>query len=168
MFTEDDSLARSDASATILVIDDNMTNLAVVTTYLFEHGHNILVAQDGQSGLEKSALAHPNLILLDVDLPDMDGFEVCRRLKATELTSSIPVIFITAHATQTNYKVRGFAVGGVDACDRRCAEPGVPKRDQRERRTLDQPSDIGSGHLHGVDQCERGERPASDPGHVAE
>lgn len=114
MFTEDDSLARSDASATILVIDDNMTNLAVVTTYLFEHGHNILVAQDGQSGLEKSALAHPNLILLDVDLPDMDGFEVCRRLKATELTSSIPVIFITAHATQTNYKVRGFAVGGVD------------------------------------------------------
>lgn len=114
MFTEDDSLARIDAAATILVIDDNMTNLAVVTTYLFEHGYNILVAQDGQSGLEKSALAHPNLILLDVDLPDMDGFEVCRRLKATEQTSSIPVIFITAHATQTNYKVRGFAVGGVD------------------------------------------------------
>lgn len=114
MVTEDDSLARIDASATILVIDDNMTNLAVVTTYLFEHGYNILVAQDGQSGLEKSALAHPNLILLDVDLPDMDGFEVCRRLKATEQTSSIPVIFITAHATQTNYKVRGFAVGGVD------------------------------------------------------
>ncbi len=106
--------ASPETMPTILVIDDTMANLSVITSYLIEHNINILVAQDGQSGLEKALLAIPDLILLDVTLPDMDGFEVCRRLKALEQTSSIPVIFITAHALQTDDKVRGFAVGGVD------------------------------------------------------
>ncbi len=101
------------AQYTILVVDDNPTNLGVISDYLHNLGFNIFVAQDGESALEKAHYARPDLILLDVRMPGIDGFETCRRLKAEPLTEEIPVIFMTALA-ETDNKVIGFNAGGVD------------------------------------------------------
>ncbi len=100
-------------SCTLLIVDDEPANLATVTDYLAGYGFQIKVAQTGETGLELARLAQPNLILLDVRLPGIDGFETCRRLKADERTREIPVIFMTI-VTKTEDKVRGFEVGGVD------------------------------------------------------
>ncbi|SEQ85520.1 PAS domain S-box-containing protein/diguanylate cyclase (GGDEF) domain-containing protein [Amphritea atlantica] len=97
----------------ILIIDDIPANLSLVAENLSATGFQIKVAINGESGL-KIAMDHPpTLILLDVHLPDLDGFEICRRLKADDRTREIPVIFMTA-ADQTESKILGFDVGGVD------------------------------------------------------
>jgi DNA-binding response OmpR family regulator len=101
------------SAAKILVIDDQIANLEVIQEYLAAGGFTVLVAQDGASGLEQASYAQPDLILLDVMMPGMDGFEICRRLKAAERTSELPVIFMTVLDDITD-KVSGFAVGGVD------------------------------------------------------
>lgn len=98
---------------TILAIDDNPTNLGVVVEYLEAEDFVMLVAQDGESGLKRARYAHPDLILLDVLMPGIDGFETCRRLKQDEQTCDIPVIFMTA-LSSTEDKVQGFDVGAVD------------------------------------------------------
>ncbi|MBA3530655.1 MAG: hybrid sensor histidine kinase/response regulator [Ardenticatenales bacterium] len=98
---------------TILIVDDNPTNLGVLTDYLKEFGFTILNARDGEMGLKRAALTRPDIILLDVMMPGMDGFETCRRLKANSETQEIPVIFMTA-LTTTEDKVLGFEVGAVD------------------------------------------------------
>lgn len=98
---------------TVLVVDDNLTNLDVAADYLEAYGFQVVVARDGLGGLDKVAYAPPNLILLDVLMPGMDGFEVCRRLKANEATREIPIIFMTALA-DTQHKVEGFSLGAVD------------------------------------------------------
>jgi CheY-like chemotaxis protein len=78
-----------------LIIDDNTTNLRVIAGYLEEFGLKILIAQTGENGCGKAQLAHPDLILFDVVLPGIDGFETYRRLKENETTKNIPVIFMT-------------------------------------------------------------------------
>ncbi|NEP85300.1 MAG: response regulator, partial [Okeania sp. SIO3B3] len=98
---------------TVLVVDDNPTNLGVVSQYLQDYGYRVLTARSGMDALNRAELASPGLILLDVMMPGMDGFETCRHLKANPLTQSIPVIFMTA-LTETAHKVTGFAVGAVD------------------------------------------------------
>jgi signal transduction histidine kinase/DNA-binding response OmpR family regulator len=98
---------------TILIIDDDPTNLAVIVDYLEGRGYQILVARDGESGWARAKYASPDLILLDVMMPGIDGFETCRRLKADEQTQHIPVIFMTALAG-TSDMVAGFEAGGVD------------------------------------------------------
>ena len=98
---------------TILVIDDNPTNLGVIVDYLETKNFTVLVAQDGESGLKRASYAHPDLILLDVLMPGMDGFETCRQLKQNAVTCEIPVIFMTA-LSNTEDKVKGFVVGAVD------------------------------------------------------
>jgi PAS domain S-box-containing protein len=106
-------MTTNQVNSIILAIDDNVTSLGVLTSYLRRHGFQIIVAQSGNEGLEKARVDKPDLILLDVMMPDMDGFETCRRLKASEETKDIPVIFSTAlHSAQD--KVRGFSSGGVD------------------------------------------------------
>ncbi|MCA9976580.1 MAG: response regulator, partial [Anaerolineales bacterium] len=97
----------------ILIVDDNPTNIAVIADYLEEQGFNVLVARDGLSGLEKAEYALPDLVLLDVMMPGIDGFDTCRRLKENEKTRRIPVIFMTA-LTETEHKIQGFRAGGVD------------------------------------------------------
>lgn len=99
--------------ATILIIDDQPKNLAVIGDYLIECGFTILVSQTGVGGLRRAREVKPDLILLDILMPDMDGFETCRRLKADESTRNIPVIFLTA-LTGVEDKVKGFELGGVD------------------------------------------------------
>ncbi|MDQ5984751.1 MAG: Sensor histidine kinase RcsC [Syntrophus sp. SKADARSKE-3] len=98
---------------TILIIDDEPNNLAVMSGFLEDSSFTILVAEDFEMGLERAHNARPDLILLDILMPQMDGYEVCRQLKAMESTKDIPVIFMTALA-ETEHKVKGFAVGAVD------------------------------------------------------
>ena len=97
----------------ILIVDDNPTNLAVIVDYLEDSGLSILVSQDGQSSLKRAKYAKPSIILLDVLMPGIDGYETCRLLKNTVETRDIPVIFMTA-LSGTEDKVRGFEVGAVD------------------------------------------------------
>jgi len=98
---------------TILIIEDNPNNLSVIVEYLEEAGFKIVVARNGEMGLKRAQFALPNIILLDVMMPGIDGFETCRRLKADEKTCGIPVIFMTALDSPED-KVKGFEVGGVD------------------------------------------------------
>lgn len=99
--------------STILIVDDTPSNLSVLFDYLNESGFKVLVAEDGETALEQVQHVHPDLILLDVMMEGIDGYETCRRLKAKESTSEIPVIFLTA-LSETHDKVLGFQVGGVD------------------------------------------------------
>ncbi len=97
----------------ILIVDDNPTNIGVIVSYLAESGFKVIVARNGEMGLKRAAFSKPNIILLDVMMPGIDGFETCRRLKANDTTKNIPVIFMTALESVED-KVRGFDVGGVD------------------------------------------------------
>jgi PAS domain S-box-containing protein len=98
---------------TILIIDDDPTNLGIITEYLEGCNFIILVAEDGESGLARAEYVRPDLILLDVLMPGVDGFEICRCLKVKETTKDIPVIFMTALA-ETEHKVKGLQLGAVD------------------------------------------------------
>jgi DNA-binding response OmpR family regulator len=98
---------------TILVVDDNPVNLGVVGEHLEDNNYNVTVAQDGLEGLKRAEFGQPDLILLDVMMPGIDGFETCRRLKANPLTAEIPVIFMTA-LTDVADKIAAFQAGGVD------------------------------------------------------
>ncbi len=97
----------------ILIVDDTPTNLEVLFDFLAESGFKVLVAEDGESAIARVEYAPPDLILLDVLMPGIDGFETCRRLKANDSTKDIPVIFMTA-LTETVDKVRGLSLGAVD------------------------------------------------------
>ncbi|MBD2102464.1 hybrid sensor histidine kinase/response regulator [Leptolyngbya sp. FACHB-261] len=97
----------------VLIVDDNPTNLGVLFDSLYDSGFKVLVAQDGMSAIEQLQYIKPDLILLDVMMPGIDGFETCRRLKADEATRDIPVIFMTA-LVETVDKVRGLRIGAVD------------------------------------------------------
>jgi signal transduction histidine kinase/DNA-binding response OmpR family regulator len=97
----------------ILLVDDALTNIKVLLTVLQEAGLRVLVAKSGKSALEKLQTITPDLILLDVVMQGMDGFETCRQLKALEATRSIPVIFMTALSDDVD-KVKGLSLGAVD------------------------------------------------------
>ena len=97
----------------ILIVDDTIKNLQVLGTILEKEGYQINVAQNGKQALEITKKVQPDLILLDVMMPDLNGFEVCQQLKADESVAHIPVIFLTAR-TETEDLVKGFEMGAVD------------------------------------------------------
>jgi len=97
----------------ILLVDDVPANLTVLTAALEPRGYEIFAAADGAKALQIAAKAKPDLILLDILMPGLDGLETCRRLKQLETTRDIPVIFITARG-ETENVVEGFRAGGVD------------------------------------------------------
>ncbi|MBM5572534.1 response regulator [Deefgea chitinilytica] len=98
---------------TILLVDDTPANLAVLNAILKEH-YKLRIANNGQQALQLAErLPLPDLILLDVMMPDIDGFEVCRRLKNNPVTADIPVVFLTAK-TQEIDEINGFGAGGAD------------------------------------------------------
>jgi len=97
----------------ILVVDDNQENLKVISSFLKEKQYRIALATDGISALKILENNKIDLILLDIMMPGMDGFEVCRILKDKQETKDIPVLFLTAR-TETDDIVKGFQVGGVD------------------------------------------------------
>ena len=99
--------------ADILIVDDVEDNLEILGDLLEFDGYNVRKAQSGEEALEQVQASHPDLVLMDILMPGMDGFEVCTRLKAAESTKSIPVIFVSS-MTDIDSKVNGFKVGAVD------------------------------------------------------
>ncbi|MDO9088482.1 MAG: SpoIIE family protein phosphatase [Anaerolineaceae bacterium] len=97
----------------ILIVDDTPANIKLLSQILSSHGYKIRVALSGSQALTSVELARPDLILLDIKMPDMNGFEVCRQLKANSKSSQIPVIFISA-LNDLQDKLQGFHVGGLD------------------------------------------------------
>lgn len=100
-------------AGTILIVDDTPANLGLVVDSLEARGIRVLVALDGGEALERAAFSQPDLILLDVKMPGIDGFETCRRLKLDERTRDIAVIFMTS-LTGGEDRVEGFSAGAVD------------------------------------------------------
>lgn len=143
------------AEYTVLIIDDSPTNLGVVFDLLDGNGFTVMVAQDGESGLDKIQYAVPDIILLDALMPGLDGFEVCRRLKQDERTSATPVIFMTG-LTSVEDKVKGFEAGAVDYVTKPVQEDELLARIVTHLRihTLTQQLQSANGQL----QQEIGER----------
>ncbi|AJY08966.1 MULTISPECIES: hybrid sensor histidine kinase/response regulator [Burkholderia] len=97
----------------VLVVDDTAANLGLVVDTLEAEGMRVAVARDGHEALRRAELVKPDLILLDVMMPGLDGFQTCRALKDNPVTRDIPVIFMTS-LTQTEDKITGFRVGAMD------------------------------------------------------
>lgn len=97
----------------LLVVDDNPVNLQLLYQALTGAGYRVLVAEDGETAVSQAVEAGPDLVLMDVLLPGISGFEACRRLHAEAETASTPVIFLTA-LSRTSDKIEGFRAGGVD------------------------------------------------------
>lgn len=102
-----------DKKETILIVDSTPAERNELSDYLQEHGFNVLSTGNGKSALRCARQDEPDLILLDVVLPDMDGFETCRRLKRGERTQNIPVIFLT-ESDETQDKLKAFELGAAD------------------------------------------------------
>lgn len=102
-----------ESQGALLLVDDTPTNLEILVGYFSESGFDVSVATNGEDALSQVQESTPDLILLDVMMPGLDGFETCRRLKADERTRDVPVIFMTA-LTETTDKLKGFEAGGVD------------------------------------------------------
>jgi len=107
------SVDVSDQENTILVVDDTPTNLQVLFDLLSEQSYRVAIAKNGETALQRLETFQPNLILLDVMMPGIDGFETCQRLKANPNTRDIPVIFMTALSDSVD-KVKGLRLGAVD------------------------------------------------------
>ena len=101
------------AGAKILIVDDMPANLQILRGALEPEGYNILIATNGEGAIKSAGAANPDLILLDVQMPGMDGFEACRVLKADPGTREIPVIFLTAQV-EIDDVVKGLELGAVD------------------------------------------------------
>lgn len=102
-----------DIDPRILIVDDQPESIALLLRYFEGQPVDVMIAVSGDDGLRRVADAPPDLVLLDVAMPVMDGFEVCRRLKADSLTSDIPVIFLSANS-DLQHRLDGFACGAVD------------------------------------------------------
>jgi signal transduction histidine kinase len=111
--TVDSADVEIKTSSSILIVDDNPGNLNLLSNILREQGYDVRPAISGILALKTVRLELPDLVLLDVKMPEMDGYEVCRQLKADERTKEVPVIFLSALGEAID-KVRAFCAGGVD------------------------------------------------------
>ncbi|MBF0290307.1 MAG: SpoIIE family protein phosphatase [SAR324 cluster bacterium] len=106
-------MERTNSFFSILVVDDTPKNIQLILTILRKESYQIHVANNGLQALKKAQMLHPDLILLDIMMPGMDGFETCTQLKSSHETNEIPIIFLTAR-TETEDIVKGFELGAVD------------------------------------------------------
>ena len=111
------------SAKTILLVEDNEDNLIVYRTILDHVGYRVIEARDGEEGVARARADLPDLILMDVSLPKMDGWEATRRIKADEETRQIPIIAVTAHALDDD-REKATQVG----CDGYLAKPVAPRR----------------------------------------
>lgn len=102
-----------EARGNLLVVDDLADNLRVLSNTLSNHGYRVRCVRNGAMAIVGAKAAPPDVILLDIRMPEMDGYEVCRRLKADPITQPIPIIFLSA-LDETLDKSKAFEVGGVD------------------------------------------------------
>jgi len=98
---------------TVMIVDDNPANLKLLGVILQNKGFKLTVAQNGKDAIQSARTRKPDIILLDILMPEMDGFEVCQHLKVNEETRDIPIIFLSA-LTYTEHKVKAFQKGGLD------------------------------------------------------
>ncbi|MDW7730946.1 MAG: response regulator [Methanolobus sp.] len=103
----------ADTREKLLIVDEEIDALTALKVALEAEGYNVIVALDGFEGIEKARTENPDVILLDIMMPGMDGFEVCRRLKSDPSTDHIPVIMLTAKG-ETDDKVEGLELGADD------------------------------------------------------
>ena len=156
--------------STILAVDDSSTNLQVVVRTLYGSGHRILVAKDGPTALEIALRASPDLILLDVMMPGMDGFEVCRALKARPETRDAAVIFMSARGELSD-KISGLELGAVDyitkpiQAEEVLARVGAHLSRQHLERALRVSRDKLDRELAGAARRQRSILPAAMPEH---
>jgi two-component system sensor histidine kinase/response regulator len=103
----------SQKQPTVLIVDDNPNNLKIVALTLRELNYKIVIATNGKSAIDLVKRTNPNLVLLDIMMPEMDGFETCRIIKSDEKNKNLPIIFLTA-VNQKSKIVKGFDLGSVD------------------------------------------------------
>jgi adenylate cyclase len=137
--------ARDRARQRVLIVDDVASNLLILEAIL-GRDYDLLVSMTGEEALRIAADKLPDLIVLDIKLPDVDGYEVCRRLKADSATRSIPVIFCTA-LDEVEDERRGFEIGGVDYVTKPLSEPVVLAR-VRAHLALSQHSRLLASTVH--------------------
>jgi len=118
-------------SHTILLVEDNEDNVTVYRTILEHSGYHVLEARNGEDGVRMAREEHPDLVLMDISIPVLDGWEATRILKADESTRDIPVVALTAHALERD-RVRAQEVG----CDAYLTKPIEPRRVVEEVRRL--------------------------------
>ena len=100
-------------NASVLIVDDTMYNIQLLSLMLIKQGYQVEQATNGTEALDKATKQIPDIILLDIRMPDIDGYEVCKILKANPTTQAIPIIFISS-IEEPSEKVEAFSVGGVD------------------------------------------------------
>ncbi|NJO80322.1 MAG: response regulator [Cyanobacteria bacterium RM1_2_2] len=127
-----DNLAQA-VKADILIVDDTPDNLRVLSAMLTNRGYEVRKALNGQRAIASVHSEPPNLILLDIKMPEMDGYEVCKQLKAAPRTCEVPIIFISALDDALD-KVRAFAAGGVDYVTKPFQEAEVLARIEHQLR----------------------------------
>ncbi|MFH1416323.1 MAG: response regulator [Elusimicrobiota bacterium] len=98
----------------ILVVDDNPTMIVMLESLLLNKGYEVITEQTGESAIESACTLLPDLVILDVALPDIDGWEVSRRLKADAITSRIPILVLTGKMTANEHEVESFEAGADD------------------------------------------------------
>lgn len=114
---------NTNQTKTVLIVEDNEDNLVVYRTILEHIGYDVLEARDGEEGVERAHDNHPDLILMDISIPKIDGWEATRRLKGDEETRDIPIIALTAHALEED-REKARRIG----CDGYLAKPVEPRR----------------------------------------
>ena len=155
------SMAEKPESATIMVVDDVPANLKLLQEMLQAKGYRVLTFPSGKLALRAAAQNRPDLILLDINMPEMDGFEVCARLKADERLKDIPVLFISA-LTETADKVKAFAVGGVDYVTKPFQIEEVHARTQTHLRLRKLQAELEKHNLHLEERVQEQVRELSD------
>ncbi|MFS8636675.1 MAG: response regulator [Gemmatimonadota bacterium] len=123
---------------TILIVEDNEDNLMVYRTILEHVGYDVIEARDGEEGIARAREKHPDLILMDISIPRIDGWEATRRLKENEETRDIPIIALTAHALEED-REKALRVG----CDGYLAKPVEPRRVVEEVKRYVGPAEEG-------------------------
>lgn len=140
----------TDSCPRVLIVDDRMESIALLLSYLKDQSIDVMVAIGGADGVRKALNGQPDAVLLDVAMPGMDGYTVCRQLKADPRTAAVPVIFLSANSAVV-HKLEGFAAGGVDyitkpfRAEEVLARLYVHLRIQREVKWLESvPSDMAA------------------------
>jgi two-component system, cell cycle response regulator DivK len=113
----------SDSRKTVLLVEDNEDNMVVYRTILEHVGFAVIEARDGEEGVSRARAQRPDIILMDISIPKMDGWEATERLKADAQTASIPIIALTAHALEED-RLKAMQAG----CDGYLAKPVEPRR----------------------------------------
>ncbi|MDM8549044.1 response regulator [Desulfobacterales bacterium HSG2] len=132
---------RETSQGNILIVDDKLENLRLLHRMLADTGYKVRPASNGRMGLLTAQRELPDLVLLDIRMPDLDGYEVCKALKADENTRDIPVIFISA-LHETEDKVKAFSLGGVDFITKPLQEEEVLARVRTHMGIRDMQRDI--------------------------